>query len=81
MDFRGFDSNVNLILRGGIARPIGNFPEDLSRAMLVGCNVRMEIGRIGVCEHRQSLGRAFAREFKDVVFEDVVFDNNIVYHT
>ena len=45
--FRGFDSSVVLILRGGIPRPTGNFPESLSQAMLVGCNVSREIGRTG----------------------------------
>ena len=43
MDFRGFDSSIILILRGGIPRPIGDFPESLSQAMLVGCNVSREI--------------------------------------
>ena len=33
MDFRGFDSSMILILRGGIPRPIGNFPESLTQAM------------------------------------------------
>ena len=36
MDFRGFDSSIILLLRGGIPRPIGNFPEDLSQAILAG---------------------------------------------
>ena len=36
MDFRGFDSSVILSLRGGIPRPIGNVPESLSEAILVG---------------------------------------------
>ena len=36
LDFRGFDSSRILTLRGGIPRPIGNFPESLSRAILVG---------------------------------------------
>ena len=27
VDFRGFDSSTILILRGGIPRPIGDFPE------------------------------------------------------
>ena len=31
---------------GGIPRPIGNLPESSSQAMLVGCNVSREIGRI-----------------------------------
>ena len=45
LDFRGFDSSTILILRGGIARPIGNFPESVSQAMLVGI---MLVGRLGV---------------------------------
>ena len=45
VDFRGFDSNLILILRGGILRPIGNFTESLSQAMLVGV---MSVGRLGV---------------------------------
>ena len=45
VDFRGFDSSVILILRGGITRSIGDFPESLTQAMLVGCNVSREIGR------------------------------------
>ena len=36
MDFRRFDSNIILILRGGIPRPIGNFPENLSQGILAG---------------------------------------------
>ena len=34
--FRGLDSSIILILRAGILRPIGNFLESLSQAMLVG---------------------------------------------
>ena len=45
VDFRGFDSSTILILRGGIPRPIGDFLESLSRAMLVGT---MLVGRLGV---------------------------------
>ena len=45
MDFRGFDSSIILILRGGIPRPIGDFPEGLSQAMLVGVTL---VGRLGV---------------------------------
>ena len=37
-DFRGFDSSIILDLRGGILRPIGDVPESLSQAMLVGIN-------------------------------------------
>ena len=44
MDFRGFDLNIISMLRGGILMSIGDFPEILSQAMLVGCNVSREIG-------------------------------------
>ena len=46
--FKGFHSSIILILRGGMPRPIGNLPESLSQAILVGCNVSSEIGRIVV---------------------------------
>ena len=39
MDFRGFDSSRILMLRVGIPRPIGDFPESLSQAILVGVGV------------------------------------------
>ena len=45
VDFRGFDSSIILISRGGIPRPIGDFSESLSRAMLVGT---MLVGRLDV---------------------------------
>ena len=45
VDFRGFDSSVILLRRGGIPRPIGDFPESLSQAILVGI---MLAGRLGV---------------------------------
>ena len=45
MDFRGFDSSIILILRGGILMSIGDFPESLSQAILVGV---MLVGRLGV---------------------------------
>ena len=43
--FGGFDSSVILILMGGIPMSIGNFPEGLSQATLVGI---MLVGRLGV---------------------------------
>ena len=46
VDFRGFDSSIILILGGGIPRPVGNIPESLSQAMLVG--VMLVVGRLGV---------------------------------
>ena len=48
VDFGGLDSSTILILRGGIPRPIGDFPESLSQAMLVGI---MLVGRLGVESH------------------------------
>ena len=45
MDFRGFDSSIILILRGGVLMSIGDFPESLSQAMLVGI---MLVGRLSV---------------------------------
>ena len=44
VDFRAFDSSTILILRGGILRSIGNFPESLSQAILVGIRL---VGRLG----------------------------------
>ena len=40
---RGFDSSIILI---PFPRPIGDFPEALSQAMLAGCNVSRGIGRM-----------------------------------
>ena len=55
MDFRGFDSSIILILRGGILTSIGDFPECLSQAILVGI---MLAWRLGVSEQ---LGSHFMR--------------------
>ena len=44
VDFRGFDSSIILILRGGILMSTGDFPESLNQAMLVGT---MLVGRLG----------------------------------
>ena len=49
LDFRGFDSSIILMLRGGIPRPIGNFPEVLSQRILAG---RFFVGRFGVHERQ-----------------------------
>ena len=48
VDFRGFYSSTILNLRGGIPRPIGDFPESLTQAMSVGI---MLVGRLGVQQH------------------------------
>ena len=45
LDFRGGDSNIIFSLRGGILMSIGNFPESLSQAILVGMIL---VGRLGV---------------------------------
>ena len=47
MDFRGFDSSINLILRGGILMSIGDFLEDFSQAILLGI---MLAGRLDVTD-------------------------------
>ena len=44
--FRGLDSSIILILRGGIIMSIVHFPASLSQAMLVGI---MLVGKSGVC--------------------------------
>ena len=47
LDFRGFHSSIIVSLRGGIPRPIGNFPESSSQAILPSRdNVSREIGRM-----------------------------------
>ena len=59
--FRGLDSSIILIIRGGILTSIGDFPESLSQAMLVGT---MLVGRLGmrrqgtVSKHRSSLPKS-----------------------
>ena len=45
VDFRGFDSSIMLISRGGILMSIGDLPESSGQAMLVGI---MLVGRLGV---------------------------------
>ena len=46
VDFRGLDSSTISMLKGGILRHTGIFPESLSQAMLVDT---MLVGRLGVC--------------------------------
>ena len=45
MDLGGFESSKILILRGAILMSVGDFPESLSQAILVGI---MLVGRLGV---------------------------------
>ena len=45
VDFGGFDSSIMLFLRGGILMSMGDFPDSLTRAMLVGT---MLVGKSGV---------------------------------
>ena len=62
LDFRGFDSSIILSVRGGIPRPIGNFPESLSRGTLVGIIL---VGRFGVNTNVcQPLWRSFVSTLK-----------------
>ena len=42
---RGFDSSIISISRGGLPRPIGDFPKSLSQAILAGI---ISVGRSGV---------------------------------
>ena len=44
LDFRGFDSSIISILRGGVLMSIGEFPESLSQAILAGI---ISVGRLG----------------------------------
>ena len=53
LGFRGFDSSIILILRGGIPRPEGNFLEILSQQVLVWTILA---GRLGVPPQRRSRG-------------------------
>ena len=45
IEFTGFDSSIMLCLRAGILRPMGNFPESLSQAILAGI---MLVWRLGI---------------------------------
>ena len=54
LDFGGFDSSIILTLRGGIPRPLGNFLESLSQAILVGITL---VGRLGVVKPLLQRGR------------------------
>ena len=45
VDFRRFGSSIILVDRGGIPRPIGDFPETLNQAMLVGT---LLVGGLGI---------------------------------
>ena len=45
LDFRGLDSSIILILRGGIPRPMGDFLESWSQAILAGIIL---VGRLSV---------------------------------
>ena len=56
--FRGFDSSIILMSRGGTRRPTWNFPEMLSQDILVGIIL---VGRLGVCAQARFCGSDFAR--------------------
>ena len=47
LDFRGFDSSIILILRGGILMSMGNSPEIMSQQILVGIIL---VGRLAVSQ-------------------------------
>ena len=58
VDFRGFDSNIILMLRPGIVISIENFPESLSQQILVGIIL---VGRWGVVHMINHKGREFTK--------------------
>ena len=53
LDFRGFDSSIILVLRGGILISTGGFPDILSQEILAGIIL---VGRLGVdaCKPRHA---------------------------
>ena len=53
LDSTGFDSSIILIIRGGILMSIGDFPESVSRAILIGI---MLVGRLAVPSASPSSG-------------------------
>ena len=46
LDLRGLDSSILFIKRDGIPRPIGSFPESLSRQILAGIILVGKVGRM-----------------------------------
>ena len=71
VDFGGCDSSIILIYRGGILMSIGDFPESLSQATLVGI---MLVGRLGVLCWRPApaeLGRGSGKVSRHRVGTDV----------
>ena len=58
MEFRGFDSNIILIERGGIPRPIGISPEMFSQPIFGGIIL---VERLGVAQARWTGSRRLAR--------------------
>ena len=71
MDFRGFDSSTVLIYRGGILRPIGDFPESLSQAIVSRDNVSREIGRTVHYEYGKTLRNSSERAL-DIASENAL---------
>ena len=65
VDFRGFDSSIILILRGGILMSMEDFPESSSQAIVVGI---MLVGRSGV--HRRGYARSLQADVLIVVVAD-----------
>ena len=55
----GFDSSGILVVRGGTPRPLGNFPESLSQAILVGTIL---VGRLGVPRTKESCRGNFKQD-------------------
>ena len=66
LDFRGLDSSIVLISRGGIPRPIGNFPESLTRGILLGIIL---VGRFSAV----SIGRCPDSGLKPQTFREITY--------
>ena len=75
MEFRGFDSSIILIIRGGILMSIGDFLESLSHAILVGI---MLVGRLGVviaARAKALSGREGPRAYYTIIINATILTN------
>ena len=69
MDLGGFDSSMILILRVGILMSIGDFPESLRQAILVGI---MLLGKLGVY---------YTMVYYKLLYYTIVYYTTILYYT
>ena len=63
--FRGFDSSITLISRGGIPMSTGKFPEIVSQQILVGMIL---VGRLGVEREHMAFSRVSRLRRRAIVF-------------